>query len=270
MVKKNSKYFKSSSISPVAFQRKLDIAERKIQSLKVSFDHKYQALENFLTLIVNFASHDIKNTLHNLDGMISTLKPDLIKDEQIHDMQMCVDHIRATLIKFNDFSIANQEKEFELQKLFQNLEILHRPYFKADKVEFNIEYCDIQKDLKVFQDMQLLLFMFNNMVINSLSALKKAEIKKIRIKLNIDSENIIVLFCDTGEGIIEENRNKVFEAYFSTREGGTGVGLTHVKFVVEQLLKSKITLEDVTFDDFVTIFKIIIPIKSNETQNIID
>lgn len=263
-MKKGSNYFKSSRLNPIVFQKKIDEAEKKINSLKVSFDHKYQALENFLTLIVNFASHDIKNTLHNLDGMLSTLKPDQIQVQEIMDMKLCVDHMRSTLIKFNDFSISNKGKEFELSKLFQNLEILHRPYLKNDKVDLKIEYIDVSKNLIIYQDIQLLLFMFNNMFINSLSAIKEVETKKIKIIITQEEDNIKVLFCDTGKGIPINNREKIFEPYFSTQKGGTGVGLTHVKYVIEHILKSKISLEESNNEDFVTIFNLSIPIKSND------
>ena len=37
---------------------------------------------------------------------------------------------------------------------------------------------------------------------------------------------IELTFCDDGPGIPEEQRNNIFEPFFSTKEGGTGLGLT--------------------------------------------
>jgi len=42
-----------------------------------------------------------------------------------------------------------------------------------------------------------------------------------------------VTISDNGPGIPPENQERVFEAYFSTREGGTGLGLAIVKQNVE-------------------------------------
>jgi signal transduction histidine kinase len=34
------------------------------------------------------------------------------------------------------------------------------------------------------------------------------------------------MFADTGSGIPEDQRNNIFEPFFSTKDGGTGLGLT--------------------------------------------
>jgi hypothetical protein len=72
--------------------RKIDDSQRIIQKLKVTFDHKYNALENFLSLLVNFASHDIKNAVHNLDGLVSTITPSNIGESEISSMKLCIDN----------------------------------------------------------------------------------------------------------------------------------------------------------------------------------
>jgi len=267
-MKKGSKYFKQSKFNPVIFQKKLEESQVKIDRMKISFDHKYQALENFLTLIVNFASHDIKNSLHSLDGMVSTIAPPVIGKQEVNDMKMCIDQMRDILVTFGDFSIKNKDNSFEIGHLFQSLQILHRPYVKKDKVEFSIDYINFDKSLVLHQDFQLILYMFNNMIINSLTALKDSLNKRIKIILTKENEGIEVLVCDTGIGIIPENISKVFEAYFTTKESGTGVGLTHVRYVVEEIMNSQIVILDTQIEDFITIFKLIIPINSNDTQNI--
>ena len=51
------------------------------------------------------------------------------------------------------------------------------------------------------------------------------------ISQNIKSIQIDVE--DTGQGIAPEQRDKIFDLFFSTKEGGTGVGLTITKQVIE-------------------------------------
>ena len=266
-MKKNSKYFKQSKYNPVVFQKQLDESKRKIEKLRVAFDHKYQALEIFLTLIVNFASHDIKNSLHSLDGMVSTLSPNEISALEIESMKMCIDQMRDILTSFGEFSIKNDGKSFEIGKLLQSLEILHRPYLKRDKVEFSIQYINVEKTLIIHQDFQLILFMFNNMIINSLTALKDSNVKRLTIFLRQLEQDVEILVCDTGVGIPDENKPRVFEPYFTTKEGGTGVGLTHVQFVIETILKSEISIITDKIEDFITIFKLTIPISSHDSQD---
>ena len=44
---------------------------------------------------------------------------------------------------------------------------------------------------------------------------------------------ILIKVEDTGVGIPEENLDKLFDLFFTTRSGGTGLGLTNVKKIVE-------------------------------------
>jgi len=42
------------------------------------------------------------------------------------------------------------------------------------------------------------------------------------------------VITDTGPGVPEEHRSKIFQVYFSTRRDGTGLGLPTVKRIVEE------------------------------------
>jgi signal transduction histidine kinase len=47
------------------------------------------------------------------------------------------------------------------------------------------------------------------------------------------SEYIEIEVADTGPGIRETNKSKIFEPYFTTKSEGTGMGLTIAKKIVE-------------------------------------
>jgi two-component system, NtrC family, sensor kinase len=65
---------------------------------------------------------------------------------------------------------------------------------------------------------------FFNLILNSLDAMPAGGILKIRAR---KFENgVEITFQDTGPGIPENRRNNIFEPFFSTKEGGTGLGLT--------------------------------------------
>lgn len=65
---------------------------------------------------------------------------------------------------------------------------------------------------------------FFNLILNSLDAMPAGGTLTIRAR---DFENgVEIIFQDTGPGIPENRRNNIFEPFFSTKEGGTGLGLT--------------------------------------------
>jgi signal transduction histidine kinase/CheY-like chemotaxis protein len=65
---------------------------------------------------------------------------------------------------------------------------------------------------------------FFNLILNSLDAMPAGG--KLEIRARERDRGVEMTFQDTGPGIPENKRNDIFEPFFSTKEGGTGLGLT--------------------------------------------
>jgi len=65
---------------------------------------------------------------------------------------------------------------------------------------------------------------FFNLILNSLDAMPGGGDLKISARA-LDG-GVEIIFQDSGPGIPEDERNNIFEPFFSTKEGGTGLGLT--------------------------------------------
>jgi signal transduction histidine kinase/CheY-like chemotaxis protein len=65
---------------------------------------------------------------------------------------------------------------------------------------------------------------FFNLILNSLDAMPGGG--ELKINARELGQGIEIFFLDTGPGIPENQRNDIFEPFFSTKEGGTGLGLT--------------------------------------------
>jgi PAS domain S-box-containing protein len=75
---------------------------------------------------------------------------------------------------------------------------------------------------------------FLNLIINACDAMKESSEKRLHIATTIhDSLNIVVCVRDSGTGIDEENMNSLFEAFFTTRREGMGMGLSVSKTIIE-------------------------------------
>jgi signal transduction histidine kinase len=70
-----------------------------------------------------------------------------------------------------------------------------------------------------------------NLVLNALQATPEGG--AIVIAVGGDRRGLEIAVCDTGEGIAEEVLPRAFDAFFSTREGGTGLGLPIARRIVE-------------------------------------
>jgi signal transduction histidine kinase len=70
-----------------------------------------------------------------------------------------------------------------------------------------------------------------NLTQNAIRAMKDGG--TLELQTSLADENVIVRVKDTGEGIPEVNLGRIFSPFFSTREGGLGLGLSIVQRIVE-------------------------------------
>ena len=65
---------------------------------------------------------------------------------------------------------------------------------------------------------------FFNLILNSFDAMPAGG--DLKISARAVDHGVEVIFHDSGLGIPEDRRNNIFEPFFSTKDGGTGLGLT--------------------------------------------
>ena len=86
-----------------------------------------------------------------------------------------------------------------------------------------------------------------NFYTNSIKAMKRSKgIRRILVEARRDDDDIVLLFSDTGDGILKENRDRIFDLFFTTRAAtasgssagdentGTGLGLWIVHQIVSR------------------------------------
>jgi signal transduction histidine kinase len=81
-------------------------------------------------------------------------------------------------------------------------------------------------------DPEYLRSLFNNLMINAVQSMESAG-GMLTVKIMPDDRFVRIEIIDTGCGISESNRAKIFEPYFSTKETGTGLGLAIVQKIVD-------------------------------------
>lgn len=168
-----------------------------------------------------------------------------------------------TLISVTDFmlSYASADKDYEefnisdlIRDLLQNA---YENIFSNEKINLEIDIRDdfiIDTNKKAFQDI------FQNLVSNSLKALRGIENKKIKCSGHLNSDSFVIYFSDNGIGIDKSDREWIFGLY-NTRTadlGGSGVGL----YIVEKQVKALngiIEVIDSEFQPNGATFKITIP-----------
>ena len=100
----------------------------------------------------------------------------------------------------------------------------------APTVQVSLQF---QDDLPaILADHNQLIQIFSNLILNGVQAMPDGGHLIIKTSLD-DSGCVRVSITDTGLGIPEDNRKKLFEPLFTTKTGGVGLGLVVVKTLVE-------------------------------------
>ena len=76
---------------------------------------------------------------------------------------------------------------------------------------------------------------FLNVIINAIEAMKTDErVLRIRTRHHQESGSVLVEFQDSGEGIPQKDIHKVFDPFYTTKPGGTGMGLAVLYSILEK------------------------------------
>ena len=102
--------------------------------------------------------------------------------------------------------------------------------YSANNREFKIKY----KDQKVTVDCktELLESLFGNLIKNAVEATVDGDLIEIEIKRK--GKRVAVSIADNGCGISEKDLERIGELFYTTKKGGSGVGIFMCKRIVEQ------------------------------------
>jgi two-component system, NtrC family, sensor kinase len=107
---------------------------------------------------------------------------------------------------------------------------------------------EIEKTPKVMIDVEEMKQVIRNLINNSVESMVKFTAGEVLVSVfnTTMSDSMLrrnavgIEVKDTGPGISPENLSKIFEAFFSTKSKGTGLGLAVVKRIVEERHNGKI------------------------------
>ncbi|HYL65742.1 MAG TPA: ATP-binding protein [Nitrosopumilaceae archaeon] len=101
------------------------------------------------------------------------------------------------------------------------------PHSKNIKIELPTNYYHITCDEKKLE------VVLTNLLVNAVDAIGD-NAGKITIRFIMNDENMKIEITDTGSGIPEDIKDKIFEPLFTTKQKGTGLGLVSCKNIIEQ------------------------------------
>jgi signal transduction histidine kinase len=230
-----------------------------------------------LTTLAAGVAHEIKNPLGSISIYLQLLQKALAKktktashssqdktnEKYFNVLKEEVDRLNRIVV---DFLFAVRPMALELREsdinalVRQTVEFVKFEMAQA-KININVELDESSP--KILMDERYMKQALLNLVNNARAAMPKGGLLTIITK-SVDNE-ICIQVCDTGTGIKEENLSKIFEPYFTTKETGTGLGLTQVFKIVREH-QGEISVHSKPSEG--TTFEIILPVPRRITKMI--
>ncbi|MDO5978427.1 sensor histidine kinase [Flavivirga spongiicola] len=212
----------------------------EIETLKVREKYRKEFLGN--------VSHELKTPLFTVQGYILTLLDGAMNDEKIREKYLeraskgierlgyiIKDLDMITKLEVGDLSLNIET--FDIVELIENVfEMLE---MKASKrritLTFDTEY---NRLVLVKADKERIQQVLANLIVNSLKYGREKGTTEVSIE-NLIKNKVIVRVTDNGEGIEKKHLPRLFERFYrvdksgSRKEGGSGLGLSIVKHIIE-------------------------------------
>ena len=243
-----------------------DITEKR------KYEYRLRRAENLasLTTLAAGVAHEIKNPLGSISIHIQLLQKALEKknikkdgqtDKYFSVLKEEVERLNRIVV---DFLFAVRPMNLELREGDINGIISQLMEFVRYEMEQSKIMCLLELDEnlpRILLDERYMKQAFLNLVTNAKAAMPKGGV--LTVATNFVDNEIRISVCDTGIGIKEENLAKIFEPYFTTKDTGTGLGLTQVYKIIREH-QGEITIDSAPNQG--SEFKIILPVPQKETR----
>jgi two-component system nitrogen regulation sensor histidine kinase NtrY len=122
-------------------------------------------------------------------------------------------------------------RSFKISDLFTRVKVLTDPLEKSKNTE--IDFHTDNSEMEIYADENLISLVLINLVKNAVEANEKNPECKIEIFAGINSnDKPEICVSDNGPGISKENIEEIFIPFFTTRENGSGIGLSISKQIM--------------------------------------
>jgi signal transduction histidine kinase len=180
-------------------------------------------------------AHEVKNPLAGMRSALELVISDLSNPDTAEVLQRTVeqvDRLSGTTTRLLTFARPTepQLKLACIGELIEKTHFLIEQQAARQGVELCIELEN--RDRLISLDPQLTTQAFLNVSLNALQAMEKGG--KLAITSQHENDRLIVSFVDTGEGMPPEMLERIFTPFLTTKQHGTGLGLSVVKSIIER------------------------------------
>jgi two-component system, sporulation sensor kinase E len=214
-----------------------DISDRRSKEARL---RRAESLASLTTLAAGVA-HEIKNPLGSIGIHMQLIQKTVsaLSDERTDAIEEYLEVVNEEVDRLNRIVV---DFLFAVRPMNTNLEDEHlNPIVKdlVDFVKYELEQADIAVVSELADELPMLRLdekylkqAILNLVKNAIAAMPGGG--ELRVTTRRVGDEVELRISDTGEGMDDVVVNKIFEPYFTTRDHGSGIGLTLVYKVIKE------------------------------------
>lgn len=247
--------------SKLAYEAILYEKERELHESKVQF---------FTNI-----SHEIKTPLTLILSPIQQLKSwggqDVQIQDQLQTMETNGQHLLKTvnqLLDIRRFETGNEELHIEKIELLSLIKkVIDSFTQQARQKKIRLKVASMEPEIYAMLDVDKMEKVLYNLLSNALKFTDSGGMIKIRVRQR--NEQLLIDVIDNGKGISPEDLDRIFKPFLqgrSTAPGGTGLGLSYSKTLIE-MHGGKLIAESRanTQRNKLTVFRVLLPIEQTAT-----
>ena len=173
-------------------------------------------------------AHEVKNPLNSMRIWLENLKaslPDVdgLPLQAVRVLDSEIDRLDSVVKRFLDFTRPPEmhQEESSLKEILEEVLGVERPAFDRANIKLDAR---LAADVPyVLVDKPLLKQALINLLVNAIDAMTGGG--QLFVSLRRQGEMAEIEIRDTGRGIAPEHRQRIFQLFFTTRPGGSGIGL---------------------------------------------
>ena len=225
----------TEEIEKFALDKKIEI-----DTLKIREEYRKDFLGNI--------SHELKTPLFTVQGYILTLLDGALEDKNVRKkyLQRANKGVERLIYIVRDLDMITKLEvgdlnvemvDFDILELIENVfELLE---MKSTKKKITLSFdMDYKDPIYVHADRDKIQQVLTNLLVNSIKYGQEDGTTEVSVE-NLIKNKVIVRITDNGEGISEQHIPRLFERFYrvdksgSRDEGGSGLGLSIVKHIIE-------------------------------------
>ena len=230
-------------MSSIVLENFLSSNKSNIEEINILKDQ-----ENYRREFLGNVSHELKTPLFTIQGYILTLIEGAMKDKKVRGkyLKRSAKGVERLISIVKDLDLITQFESGIKTVDKSNFNIYELIYNVYDLMEFESEKNNTKLLIKdehnspviVNADKERILQVLTNLIVNSIKYGKENGYTEVAVE-EYNKDRIIVRVADNGEGIEDEHLPRLFERFYridknrSRKKGGSGLGLSIVKHIIE-------------------------------------